>query len=68
MGTDIGHCESCDITLEAEGVIIDLASKYDKEKIREILKFALVNLERFDVKKFQERQEAIKSGKIDFLS
>ena len=44
MGTYIGHCESCDITLEAENVIISLLQKYDVEKVSEILKFASFDL------------------------
>lgn len=54
MGTYIGHCDSCDITIEAGGVILDLAQRYSKEKVIEILKFSLFDVERADPTVFQD--------------
>lgn len=45
MGTYIGHCDSCDITLEAEGMISNLLNKgYSRDKINDIFAFAQVDL------------------------
>lgn len=54
MGTYIGHCDSCDITLEAEVVILGLAQRYSKEKVIEILKFSLVDIKDCNPTLFQE--------------
>ncbi len=45
MGTYIGHCDSCDITLEAESIVINLLRKgYSREKVNDIFAFAQIDL------------------------
>jgi hypothetical protein len=49
MGTYIGHCDSCTITLEAEQIVLSLLLKYDQEKIQQILEHATYELGSMDI-------------------
>lgn len=68
MGTYIGHCESCDITLEAEDIIGFLESKgYNEEKIQKILAFTVQDYDNMvNYNKTLENQEPIKLNIIEY--
>lgn len=61
MGTYIGHCDSCDITLEVEYVLssvrkelVALKEKYGVEKAAEMVKFLRLEVETLSTEWFLE--------------